>query len=679
MSKKFTTTDLRNLCIVGSGNTGKTSLTESILYYAGVTTRKGSVEEGNTVTDFNEDEIERKISINLSVVSFEYKNKKLNLIDTPGYADFIGEVFASIAVCETGVLVIDADSGLDAGGENIWEILSENNRPTIIFMNKVDKSHIDLESVMKKIETNFEIKLTPLNFVLTTGENIDSYVDLISLKKIKIMNDKISEEPSHIDENIKKAREKLIDSVASCDDTLIEKYLEGKEIQESELLEGLKDGFKKRKIFPVIFGSGLNSIGVNTLLDFIVQYGPEPEIDKDSKEPLLLVFKTTSEPGMGQMNYAKLYSGEVSSGMDLYNFTRKTTERIGQICFMQGKKRQDVQTVLAGDIFTLIKLKSTRTNDILGSQNIADEKIKKIQQIKFPEPLLDMAIYSKSKGEEEKVGNALQSVLLEDPTLHSHYNAETKEMIVSGMGSMQLEVMVNRIKSRFGVNVELKTPKIPYKETVKGKAEVQGKYKRQSGGRGQYGDCWLRIEPLERGKGFEFVDKIFGGVIPKNYIPAVEKGVLEAMSEGVIAGYPVVDIRVTLFDGSYHEVDSSDMAFKIAGAMALRKGVSSANPTILEPIMNVEVTIPEEYLGSVIGDLNSRRGRVLGMERVGKKHVVKAQVPMSEVFQYATDLRSMTKGAGKFKMSLAYYEELPSYLAQNLIEEYQKTKKQEQE
>jgi len=346
---------------------------------------------------------------------------------------------------------------------------------------------------------------------------------------------------------------------------------------------------------------------------------------------------------------------------------------------MQGKKRQDVQTVLAGDIFTLIKLKSTRTNDILGSQNLGDEKIKQIQQIKFPEPLLDMAIYSKSKGEEEKVGNALQSVLLEDPTLHSRYNAETKEMIVSGMGSMQLEVMVNRIKSRFGVNVELKTPKIPYKETVKGKAEVQGKYKRQSGGRGQYGDCWLRIEPIERGKGFEFVDKIFGGAIPKNYIPAVEKGVLEAMSEGVIAGYPVVDIRVTLFDGSYHEVDSSDMAFKIAGAMALRKGVSSANPTILEPIMNVEVSIPEEYLGSVMGDLNSRRGRVLGMERVGKRHIVKAQVPMSEIFQYATDLRSMTKGAGRFKMSLAYYEELPAYLAQNLIEEYQKTKKQEEE
>ena len=317
MSKRFSTTDLRNFCIVGSGNTGKTSLTESILYYAGVTTRKGSVEEGNTVTDFNEDEIERKISINLSVASFEYKNKKLNLIDTPGYADFIGEVYASVAVCEIGVLVIDADSGLDAGGENIWEILSENKKSTIIFINKLDKSHIDLESVIKKIETSFEIKMTPINFVAETGQDVDSYIDLISLKKIKVTNDKITEEPISIDEDIKKVREKMIESVASCDDALIEKYLDGKEIQETELMAGLRDGFKKRKIFPVIFGSGLNSIGINTLLDFIVQYGPEPEVDKDSKEPLLLIFKTTSEPGMGQMNYARLYSGEISSGMDL--------------------------------------------------------------------------------------------------------------------------------------------------------------------------------------------------------------------------------------------------------------------------------------------------------------------------------------------------------------------------
>ncbi len=679
MSKQFSTADLRNFCIVGSGNTGKTSLTEAILYYVGATTRKGTVEAGNTVTDFNEDEIERRISINLSIVSFEYKNKKLNLIDTPGYADFIGECIASISVCETCVLVIDADSGLDAGGENIWEILTETKKPTIIFINKIDKPHLNLDSVIKKIESSFEIKLTPINFVTPIGQDVDSYIDLINLKKVKIEDNKVKEEQISIDENIKKAQEKLIDSVASCDDTLIEKYLEGKEIQEAELIFGLKDGFKKRKIFPLIFGSGLNSVGVNLLIDFIVQYGPEPEVFKDFKKPILLVFKTTSEPGMGQMNYSRLYSGEISTGMDLYNFTKNNTERVGQICFLQGKKRQDTQKVVAGDICALIKLKTTKTNDILTLQDIPSETIKQVQQIKFPVPLLDMAIYSKSKGEEEKVGNALQSVLLEDSTLHYHYNTETKEMIVSGMGKSVLEVMVNRIKSRYGVDVELKLPKIPYKETVKGKAEAQGKYKRQSGGRGQYGDCWLRVEPLERGKGFEFVDKIFGGAIPKNYIPAVEKGVLEAMNEGVIAGYPVVDIRVTLFDGSYHEVDSSDMAFKIAAAMALRKVVSSANPVILEPIMNIEVTIPEEYLGNIIGDLNSRRGRVLGMERVGKKHIVKAQVPLSEVFQYATDLRSMTKGAGKFKMSLAYYEELPAYLAQNLIDEYQKTKKQEQE
>ncbi|MDI6641074.1 MAG: elongation factor G [Elusimicrobiota bacterium] len=682
MRKDFTTKDIRNVCIVGGSSTGKTSLSEAIFYSAGLTNRLGSVDDGTTISDYNDDEIERKISINNSIVSFEYKTKKINLIDTPGFADFLGETISAICVCDTAVFVLNAEIGLDAASEDIYQILIEEKKPLVVFMNKLDKTNIELDKTIKEIEQKIETRLTPINAPIDVGANFHSYIDLIKLQKVTVVEHKASTEKlSEKDLNYAKYyREKLIDAIASCDDALLEKYLDGKEITEKELIDVFKIGFNTRKIIPVIFGSGLRSVGISLLLDFFEQIACEPSIiDTETEQPTCLIFKTTSEPGMGQMNYGRIYSGKITTGIDLYNFTRSITERIGQMCYLQGKRRFDTHQALSGDIVAFIKLKSTRTTDLLVAKEIPSEKLKQIKEIKLPLTVLDMAIYPKTKGEEEKVGQALQATILEDPTIKFNYNPETKEVVVSGLGNVQLEVMVNRIKSRYGVDVELKQIRIPYKETVKGSAEVQGKYKRQSGGRGQYGDCWLKIEPLERGKGFEFVDRIREGKIPKNYIPAVEKGVIEAMEDGVIAGYPVIDLRVTLYDGSFHEVDSSDMAFKIAASIALKKGVCEAKPFILEPIMNMEIVVPEVYLGSIIGDLNSRRGRVLGMEPVGdttgKKQKVLAQAPLSEVSQYAIDLRSMTKGAGKFKMEFAFYEELPTHLAQNLIDIYQKSKK----
>jgi elongation factor G len=680
MAKTFQKSDLRNVCFIGGNGSGKTSLAESVFFYAGVTTRCGSVGEGNTVCDYNEDEIERKISINLAVGTFEHSGKKITLIDTPGYLDFIGEVISGVKAADSAVFIAGADAGVEGGTGSIWETFLEERKPVIFFFNKLDKENLDVENAIKNMENSFDIKLTPLNLPLGGGVDFTSYVDLLALKKVKVSDNKPSAEPlGAADDRVKKARETLIDAVASCDDALMEKYLEGKEITEQELLKGLRSGFSQGKIYPLIFGSALRSVGTSLLMDFITQYAPEPAVlGGDSDQPLALIFKTTSEPGMGQINYVKVYSGKITAGADLYNFTKNAAERVGQIASMLGNKRSEAHAASAGDIAVLIKLKNSRTNDVLADHKMPEEKVQALSPIKFPPSYLDMAIYARSKGEEEKIGTAIQVTALEEPTVRFQFNPETKEMIVSGIGNLQLEITTARIKKRYGVNIELKAPRIPYKETVKGRSEVQGKFKRQSGGRGQYGDCWLKIEPNERGKGFLFIDKIFGGAIPKNFIPSVEKGVIEAMSEGVIAGYPVTDVQVTLSDGSYHEVDSSDMAFKIAGAMALRKGVTEAKPAMLEPLTKLEVTVPETYLGSVMGDLNSRRGRVLGMDKAGKKQVVKAQVPLAEAARYAIDLRSMTKGAGKFIMSFSHYEELPAHLARPLIDEYQKSKKQEE-
>ncbi|MCX7956799.1 MAG: elongation factor G [Endomicrobia bacterium] len=658
-----------NIAVIGSSASGKTSLTEAIAYKVGLTSRLGSVQSGNTISDFLPEEIEKQISINNSIITFQYKNKKINLIDTPGFPDFIGEVLSATSVVENCILVISGDTQIDAQTYELLEILNSKKIPFIVFVNKLDKENINFDEKLKEMSEKLEINFSPVVVPKSTGKGLEIF-NFFGLK----------ERPTS--DIISLWYDRFFENIVSTNENIMEKYLNSENITIQEINECVKNAYQSLQANLLFSGSALNVIGITELLDFIVENFLEAEeimLKKGfnlEQHPTALVFKTISEPGMGQMNYVKVYSGKLVSGIDIKNVTRNTTERIGQIAFLQGKKRQELQELVFGDIGVLIKLKDTKTNDILSN---SEELSKKINPIKFPEPLTDMAGLTKSKGEEEKVGNAFSNMLLEDPTIRFKYNPEIRQMIVSGIGFTQLDIVVKRIKSRYNVDIELIKPKIPYKETIKKKVEAEGKYKRQSGGRGQYGHCFLRVEPLPRGTGFQFVDEIFGGVIPKNYIPSVEKGVLEKMADGVISGYPVTDIKVTLYDGSYHEVDSSDMAFKIASRMALQKAILEGSPCILEPIAEVEIKIPEEYLGSVIGDINSRRGRVLSFEKESRYQKIKAHIPLSELHGYTMDLRSLTKGAGKYSMKISHYEELPSHLAQQLIDEYQKSKTDQEE
>ena len=639
---------IRNVAIVGSAGSGKTSIIETILFNLKITNRVGKVEDGNTVSDFNPDEIERGSSVYTSLISFVHDGTKINLLDTPGYSDFVCDAVAALATADSAIFVFDASSSIDATFEYLWE---NCDKPKAIFINKLDKEDIDLSKTLSHLK-DFNSSVIAVSVPDATGTKFSKVVSVIT----------------DAPEDMKNHREKFIEVVASSDDCLIEKYLDGKEITNLELMSGFKNGIASKKIIPILCGSATKNIGCDGLVGFINEFMPAASILADTDKPSMLVFKSVIEPHTGNLSFLKIYSGKISQGTDYKNVTRRTTERLGTLCTLLGKKRTEITEASAGDIIVAVKLKETQTNDILGDETAAG----KIKQINFPEPSISMAVFPKSKGEEEKVASALQSMMREDPTIKSSYNAETKELILSGLGALHIEVAIARVKERYGIDVEFKPPRVAYRETIKSTAEVQGKYKRQTGGRGQYGDCWLKLEPLERGKGFEFVNAIREGRIPRNYIPSVEKGVREAMGQGVIAGYPVTDMRATLYDGSYHEVDSSDMAFKIAGSMALKKGVTESKPCILEPIVELEVVIPDDYMGAVMGDLNARRGRVMGVERLGKKQKVIATAPLSEISKYATDLRSITKGAGSFKMKFSRYEESPSNISQPLIEIYQK-------
>lgn len=667
--KKYEVGNIRNIALVGHGNVGKTSLNEAMLYACKATDRFGKVAEGNTVSDFRDDEIQRKISINLSLSYCEYKDTKINIIDTPGYFDFAGEVVSGLKAAEAAVVVVDGVSGCDVGTVKVWRYADENNLARIIFVNRLDKENASLEKVMDSLNNKLEKNFVLMQLPIGINSGFIGVVDLLKMKAYQ--GDQEIEIPSDLKDKATEYQGKLIEAIASLDEKMIEEYLEGKELTKEEISQGLKQGLVEGKIVPVLLGSAINSIGIYNLLDFCVEYLPAPEKNpqiRPTEAVAALIFKTHIEPHMGEISYLKIYSGTLSAGMELLNSAKRITERLGQISVVTGKNRKDVEALVAGDIGAVVKLKNSSTNDILCD---AKHPIS-LEMVKFPHALIDMAVFGKSKDETEKISNAIHILMKEDPTIKFSLNVETHENILSGVGSLQLEVLSSRVKNRYGVVMELKKPKVPYRETIRSKAEVQGKHKKQSGGHGQYGDVWVKVEPLERGKGFEFVNKIVGGAIPKNYIPAVEKGVKETMEMGILAGYPVVDIRVTLFDGSFHEVDSSDMAFKIAGSLAIRKGVEESRPYLLEPIMNAEIYTPEEYMGAIMGDLNSRRGRVLGMDKAGHESVIKAQVPLSEMFEYATSLRSFTHGAGTFEMVFNHYEELPSQLATPLIETYKK-------
>ncbi len=645
----------RNFILLGHAQCGKTTLAESILYFSKTTARKGTVADGTTVSDYSFDEIERKSSINASFLYCDYKGSRIQIVDPPGYADFWGEVIAGLRAVDGAVIVLDATAGVEVGTERTWQMLEDSGLPCLVFINKLDKEGADFNKALSDVKEKLSKKATV----------IDSL-----------------EAPE------------LIEAIAESDDKLLEKYLEGAKLSSEELKNGLHQAVLKRKVFPVLSGSALGDKGIPELLDAIIGHLPFPaeRVRVEAKDPLkadaakevvfkddapfsAFVFKVISDPYVGQLTLLRVFSGTLLSNTNFYNVTKRAKERIGQVYILQGKEQKPLDSAGCGDIVAIAKLKETGTSD-----SISGEKEQFLfEPLVFPEPVISASVKPKSREDEEKISEALAKLTGEDPTFKVSRDDQTKEVIISGLGDLHLSVMVGRLKKRFNVNIELGTPKVSYKETITKSAKVQGKYKKQSGGRGQYGDVWLEIEPLEKGKGFEFVDKIFGGAIPRNFIPSVEKGVVQAMSAGAVAGYPIVDIRVKLVDGSYHEVDSSDMAFQIAGRMALKKAMIDAGPVLLEPIMDVEITIPEDSLGGVSGDVNSRRGRIMGMEVKGKTQVVKAKIPQAEMFTYANDLRSLTGGRGNYTMRFSHYEEVPYKIASNIISQYQATKKEEEE
>lgn len=647
--------DKRNLIFLGHAQSGKTTLSESILYFCKATPRKGSVAEGNTVSDYSFDEIEKKSSINSSLLFCDYKNTRIQMIDAPGYADFYGEVIAGIRAVDAAVIVVDAVSGVEVGTERAWQLAEEAALPCVIFINKLDKEGTDVAKALSEIKE--------------------------ALSKNAVVIDKIDSP-------------ELVEAVAESDDKLLEKYLDTGSLSPEDMQGALHKAVFSRGLFPVLSGSGLQDKGIGELLDAILKYLPSPveRLKVEARDPAnpenkkevacdrnahfaAFVFKNIFDPYVGQLTLMRVFAGKLTPNSVFHNVTKNTKERIGQIHILQGKEQRTVDEAICGDIVAIPKLKETGTSDSLGN----DKDWVMFEPLTFPEPAISASVKPRSREDEEKISGALHKLAAEDPTFKVMHDPQTKELVVSGLGDQHLSVMIGRLKKRFNVHVELGTPKVSYKETITKSIRMQGKFKRQSGGRGQYGDVWIEVEPLPRGTGFEFVDKIFGGAIPRNFIPSAEKGIVNAMAEGAVAGYQIVDLRVRLVDGSYHEVDSSDMAFQIAGAMAIRKAVQAAGPVLLEPVMDVDVAIPEEYLGAISGDINSRRGRIMGMDVKGKSQIVKAKVPLSEMFTYANDLRSMTGGRGSYIMRYSHYEEVPHKQAQAIISKYQASKKPEEE
>ncbi|SHF46750.1 elongation factor G [Caldanaerobius fijiensis DSM 17918] len=656
---------IRNVALISHSGAGKTTLAEAALYVSKAIDRMGRVEEGNTVSDFDPEEIARSISISASLIPVEWKTAKINLIDTPGYFDFVGEMLASLRAVEGAVLVVSS-SGPEVGTEIAWKHLEESGLPGMFFINKMDKENADFSKTLQELKDLFGNKVVALQLPIGQEDDFKGYVDLLENKAF-IYNKKgeFAQEniPDDMVDAVAEAREELIEDIAELDEGLLEKFFGDEQLSVEELKEVLKKGVAQRELFPVLCGSALKNIGVSTLMDAIVEYMPTPA-DRSADPFSAFVFKTIADPYVGKISLFKVLSGSVTPDSPVLNSTKEVEERIGQLFVLRGKKQIPVDRLLCGDIGGVAKLASTSTGDTL-----CDPKRSVVyDKISYPEPNLAMAIEPQSEGDEEKISNGLLRLNEEDPTFKVIKNNETGQFLLYGYGEVHLEVIVKKLMTKFGIGCQLTVPKVAYRETIKGHAKVEGKHKKQTGGHGQYGHVWIEFEPLHD-KDFEFVDKIFGGAVPKQFIPAVEKGLRECMKEGILAGYPVVNIKATLVDGSYHPVDSSEMAFKVAASLAFKKGMQQADPVMLEPILHVEVTVPEEYMGDVIGDLNKRRGRILGMQPEGRLQVITAEVPEAEMFRYATDLRSLTHARGTFTMRFERYEEMPPQLAQKIIEE----------
>lgn len=688
--KVYKTENVRNLALVGHSGSGKTNLTESMLFQSGATKRLGNVTDKNTLSDFSKEEMERGTSIGTSIIPVEWRNFKVNIIDTPGYMDFSGEVIGALRASEAALLVIDATSGIEVGTERAWKYAENIGLPRIIFINKIDGENVNFRKLMEELEESFGKKVIPFSVPIGEGENFVGVTDVIYQKGFKYENAAPKETELNHDQvkATERMYEEIAEVVAGSDEVLMEKYFNGEKFTREDLLRGVTTALLEGDAVPLLVGSGEKGIGIDILLNTIVNYMPAPndkrahtgfryeegeEREISEKYPFAaVVFKTITDPFVGKISIFKVISGKLKKDTPLYNSSKEEAEKLGGVYVIRGKNQMEVEEICAGDIGATTKLAVTGTGDTLCTK----DHIVKYKRIKYPQPVLFYAIEAKTKGDEEKLSTSLRKLREEDPSFVIERNAETKQLTIGGLGQVQLDVILEKLKNMFGVEV-VKVPFIiPYRETIKKTASVQGKHKKQSGGAGQYGDVWVRFEPCQ--EDFVFDEEVFGGSVPKNYFPAVEKGIIEAKEHGVLAGYPVTNFKAVLYDGSYHDVDSNEMSFKIAASIAFKKGMEEANPVLLEPIMKVEVSIPDSYLGDVMGDMNKRRGRILGMDqqRDGSQLLI-AEAPQSEMFEYSIDLRAMTQGRGNFNMEFVRYEEVPANISQKVIEKAKADKEKE--
>ncbi len=695
--KEFGPESIRNITFIGHGGSGKTSLSEILLYTAGEINRIGSIAEGNTVSDYSPNEIEKQISISSSLLHLEWKNIKINIIDTPGYSDFFGDVKSAMRVCDVSVMVLRSAEGVEVGTETAGRYVNECALPSAIIINKVDNEHSDFETTVQKAKDRLTSHATVVTYPVKQGINFDTVIDLITMKAYKYdtagsRNVTEMEIPADLKDQADALRLELVEKIAETNEELMNKYFENGILSDQDFEKGLTAALVNRNFTPVFAVSSSKAVGMNNFLDFVSSYFPSPIdrigeeatlAEKNDKvlvkpdpagEPVMFIFKTISEQHVGELSLFKVFSGTIQPGLDLINVSNEKTERLSQLSVLNGHNRKEISKLSAGDLGAVVKLKDTHTNNTLASRNFPVE----IKRIEFPDPVIRAAILPKAKGDEDKIATGLHTLHEEDPSFSVHYDPEIAQTVVSGQGELQLSLAVKRLKDRYKVDVDLIEPKVPYKETIKGRVDdAEYKHKKQSGGRGQYGHVHFKMEPLPRGTGFEFVNAIVGGVVPGRFIPAVEKGIIETMSKGVISGNQVVDVRVTLHFGSYHDVDSDEMSFKIAGSQCFRRGFQECKPCLLEPIYEIEVIVPDEYMGDVMGDISSRRGKILGMDSDGHFQIIKANVPLVELHKYSSQLRSLTQGRGAHKAKFSYYEEVPKEVEQKVIDEYNKSREEE--
>jgi elongation factor G len=682
--KVYETNDIRNVALVGHGHSGKTSLVAGALFAGGATNRLTRVDEGNTITDFDDDEIARKITISSTVAAVEWNKKKINLIDTPGFNMFINDTKAALAAADATLVIVDGVAGVEVQTEKVWSFSDEFNLPRAIVINKLDRERSGFDRILENVQAVFGRTAVPIHLPIGAEREFKGVVDLIRMKAYTYTPDgdgkgKESEIPAGVAEAAQKAHEALIEMVAEGNDKLLEEYFEKGTLPPEDISVGLREAVRQMRMFPVLVASGLHNIATDLVLNFALDNFPGPadrgawkgtlngkEVEravKDSEPVSAFVFKTVADPFAGRVSYFKVVSGVIKNDANEVNVRSGAVERLSHIGTLFGKTIQPVPELHAGDIGGVAKLKETLTGDTLA------DKASQIAYppVRLPEPSIAYAISAKTRNDEDRMGHAVHKILEEDQALRFYRDPQTKEFLLAGTGQQHVEVIVSRLKKRYGVDVELHAPKIPYRETIRGKADVQGRHKKQTGGHGQFGDCWIRVEPLARGAKFSFENEVFGGAIPRNFIPAIEKGIVEAAEKGYLAGFPMVDFRVVVYDGSYHDVDSSEMSFKLAARKAFRAAMEQAKPTLLEPVMNVEVQAPVEYAGDLMGDMNGRRGRIAGMDTKGGTQIIKAQVPMAEMLSYQNDLTSMTQGRASFSMEFSHYDYVPQLQAEKVI------------